>query len=141
MIPMSVFVICCAFEAISVPLYFRILWLLMRRPKFSTPFYYFLILIGFSVSRLEEYTKCFLKNLLNYLVVFGFYNLAQFGPTSNLFAQLPESRWISWIGFIIYYTAYQQDLLYLSVSLNRFTSVWRPFQQSKVGLDQLLYLI
>uniref|UniRef100_A0A914NBR2 Serpentine receptor class gamma n=1 Tax=Meloidogyne incognita TaxID=6306 RepID=A0A914NBR2_MELIC len=68
-------------------------------------------------------------NLLNYLIVFFFYNLPVFDPLAPLFDYFPSGYLIGIIDFIVFYTAYQQDILYTSICLNRFTAVWEPFKQ------------
>jgi hypothetical protein len=55
-----------------------------------------------------------------------------FDPTAPLFNNFPFGYLIGLINFIVFYTAYQQDILYISICLNRLTAVWEPFNQQNV---------
>nr|CAD2181454.1 unnamed protein product [Meloidogyne enterolobii] len=104
------------FEWITIVLYIRLIYVLFTDKLFNGTFYRFIIIIGIS-------------NLLNYLIVFFFYNLPVFDPLAPFFDYFPSGYLIGIVDFIVFYTAFQQDVLYTSICLNRFTAVWEPFKQ------------
>ncbi|KAF7631091.1 Serpentine receptor class gamma [Meloidogyne graminicola] len=52
-----------------------------------------------------------------------------FDPTAHFYDYFPSGYLIGLIDFFVLFTAYQQDILYTSICLNRFTAVWQPFLQ------------
>lgn len=74
----------------------------------------------------------FLQNILNYSLVEVFAILPIFNVSlSEYFAKTLPPNIFGPILFTTFYTSYQQDLLHLSMSLNRFTCVFFPFIHEK----------
>jgi len=62
-----------------------------------------------------------------------------FDPLAPLFDYFPSGYLIGIVDFIVFYTAFQQDILYTSICLNRFTAVWEPFKQQTVRFFKFLF--
>lgn len=81
----TVFLFFSFFEAITIPLYFRLLYVLFKRPKFSTPFYRFLIVNGFTVF------------FFNFSFNFIFFRIFWIIPSSKClpFCQFSMFHWVN----------------------------------------------
>ncbi|KAL3105312.1 hypothetical protein niasHT_029771 [Heterodera trifolii] len=103
------------YEIVSIPLYLRIIFVLVTKKEFSSPFFRFLSVIG-------------ILEICHYVIDVVYYRLPIFGPTSSWFGTSP-SPFYNVGTFLIYFFNYPIYVLHIAIALNRCSSVWVPVRQ------------
>uniref|UniRef100_A0A914I447 Serpentine receptor class gamma n=1 Tax=Globodera rostochiensis TaxID=31243 RepID=A0A914I447_GLORO len=103
------------YEMVSIPLYLRIIYVLVSKKQFSAPFFKFLSVIS-------------ILEICHYVIDVVFYRLPIFGPTSTWFGTSPSPIYTV-ATFLIYFFNYPIYIFHIAIALNRCTSVWAPVKQ------------
>ncbi|KAL3116620.1 hypothetical protein niasHT_001367 [Heterodera trifolii] len=101
------------YEIVSIPMYLLVIFVLVTKKEFSSPFFRFLSVIG-------------ILEIGHYIIDVMYYRLPIFGPTSSWFGTSPSAFYN--VGtFLIY--LFNFYVLHIAIALNRFSSVWVPIRQ------------
>ncbi|KAL3116619.1 hypothetical protein niasHT_001366 [Heterodera trifolii] len=103
------------YEIVSIPMYLRVIFVLVTKKEFSSPFFRFLSVIG-------------ILEIGHYVIDVVYYRLPIFGPTSSWFGTSPSAFYN--VGtFLIYLFNYPIYVLHIAIALHRCSSVWVPVRQ------------
>ncbi|KAL3073043.1 hypothetical protein niasHT_035319 [Heterodera trifolii] len=111
------FVCYSVYELFSIPLYLRIIFILITKKEFSSPFFQFLSIIG-------------ILEIAHFVVDVVFYRLPIFAPTCPWFGTSPSALYS--IGtFLVYFFDYPIYVLHIAITLNRCSCVWAPIRHKE----------
>ncbi|KAL3108750.1 hypothetical protein niasHT_019237 [Heterodera trifolii] len=121
MISLAIFIIFALYETISVPIYLRLIYVMLKNTHFAgSPLFRIVSIIG-------------ILEMCHFLVVLIFYRLPLFAPTADFFGQFTEpKRVISWAAFAMFFLRYLYIFLHVLVAINRATAIWIPLKYDKI---------